>query len=297
MNNSQVSRGKAPLGNGFLHSKDFKVRDKEYIMSKPSPPWLVPEYPPLKCDDPVGKSSVEGQIVYYPRVVRSQADDPINNQVIGNVSFMLFKEPKKFRNGQPAYGFFKLRGNWASEEQARDQASKIIREKDSRYIILQAPVGHWVPITDQTAFCKDVHDVKTSKDDMALHDTAKKEKMAEQKALMREIREREEELKQGGDIYDDPESLTYYSMRRVTEMRLTESRDKQRNQLEALEETLRKVRKELKTLEQTHSEYKDQWIERYNEERRKGGIPDFIPSEKLFDEYESLKLEDLSKDE
>jgi len=85
-------------------------------------------------------------------------------------------------------------------------------------------------------------------------------------------------------------------MRRVTDMKLVEARDQARNQLESMENTLNKVRKELKELELKSPEYKDQWIERYNEERRKGGLPDFIPAEDLFDEYEKITLDELSKE-
>lgn len=48
------------------------------------PEWLVPGYPPLKCDDAVGKAAVEGQMVYYPKVVRSNADYPISGQAMGD---------------------------------------------------------------------------------------------------------------------------------------------------------------------------------------------------------------------
>ena len=259
-------------------------------MSKPLPPWLVPGYP--KLDAEVGKAAIEGQLVYYPKVVRSQIDEPINNQTVGCVSYMLFDEPKELRNGSKVYGFLKLRGNWSTQEQAEAQASKIIREMDSKNKIRLAPIGHWLPITEEDAFCKEQVDVKTKEDEIALRDKAVREKIAKQKKIMREIREREEELK-SGDIYDDPTSLTYYSMRRVTEMKLVESRDKIKEQLNSIQGTLNKVRQELKQLELKSPEYKDQWIDRYNEERKKGGLPDFIPAEDLFDEYEKVTLEEL----
>lgn len=260
------------------------------MATKPHPPWLVPGYPPLEGD--VGKASVDGQLVYYPKVVRSQIDDPIANQALGSLSFMLFKEPRKFRNGKPVYGFVKLRGNWSDKTQATRHASKIIKEMDSRFQIRLAHVGHWVPITEETAFCQDMLDVKMHKDEVQLRDEATKEKTSHDKQIMREIREREEEMK-SGDIYDDPTSLTYYSMRRVTAMRLVESRDNAREQLKSTEKIIRKVCKELKRLELDHSDYTGKWIERYNEERHKGGLPDFKPAEDLFDEYENIHFDNL----
>jgi len=256
------------------------TEDPEIKKSK-APEWLVPLYPPLKGDDAVGKAAVEGQMVHYPKVVRTMTDPPLVGQRLSCVSFMLFKEPKKLSNGVPVYGYIKMRGNWADESQATFEASKIIKEVDSKYQVRVAPTGAWVPITDEQAFIKDVIEVRTSKEQILLHDEAAKEKMAEERRIKNEIREREEELKNDGDIYDDPTSLTYYSMRRVTEKTLIESRDRQINQLESTHQILYKVRKELKKLEIDHPDYIDKWIDRYNEERHKAGIPDFVPSEEL----------------
>jgi len=261
--------------------------------AKPLPPWLVPGYPPLKGEDVVGKASVEGQVVYYPKVVRSQVDNPIQGQKMGCVSLMLFEKPRKFKSGKPVYGFFKIRGNWSTQEQAISQSAKIVREQDSKYKVRLAPVGHWLPITDQESSEEEKIDVRMKKDEVHLRDEAAREKRTQQRTIMRELREREEELKSDGDIYDDPESLRYYSMRRVTEMKLTEQRDKLVAQLDAIGGTLRGVRKELKRIEVDHSDYIKQWLDCYNEEREKNGIPAYIPAEGLFKEYESTVFESL----
>lgn len=259
---------------------------------KTSPEWLVPDYPPLKYDDATGKAAVDGQLVSYPKVVRTMTDPPIPNQSLSLVSFSLFKEPRTLRNGVPVYGFVKIRGTCNDESQARFMGSKIVREVDSKYQVRIAPTGAWVPITDENAFVKDVQDVRMNDDELHLQDEAAKEKQAKQRQVMREIREREEEAK-SGDVYDDPTSLTYYSMRRVTANRLMESRESVKTQMETINSTLRKVEKELKRLEVTHPEYEEEWVERYNVERRKGGLPDYVPNEDQISEYKSAVFESL----
>lgn len=255
-----------------------------------TPDWLVPNYPPLKCDDPAGQAAVEGQIQFYPRVVRTMVDPPVMGQRLGLVSFVLFKESRKLSNGKPVYGYVKFRGAYADKSQAKFEASKIIREVDSRYPVRIAPMGAWVPITDEEAFTKEHVDVRMTEDEKHLRDEAVKEKEAEQRRISREIREREEEVK-SGDIYDDPESLTYYSMRRVTEVRLLEYRDKYLQQIENITKSLRQVQKETKNLEVKYPDYKERWIDCYNEERRKAGIPDYVPSEEQMAEHENATLE------
>lgn len=256
------------------------------------PDWLVPGYPPLKAEDAVGKAAVEGQLWHYPRVVRTMVDPPLPGQRIGCLSFMLFKEPRKLQNGMPVYGYVKLRGNWADDSQGKFEASKIVREVDSKYVIRLAPVGAWVPITEEDSFVKEKLDVKMHKDEVCLRDQAVKEKEADQRRIMREIREREDEAK-SGDIYDDSTSLTYYSMRRVTELRLMEARENILRQLDSYGTTLRKVQKETKRLERDHPEYIEDWIDCYNAERRKAGIPDYVPSEEQEKEHNDVKFESL----
>jgi len=249
-----------------------------------APEWLIPNYPALKSNDLVGRAAVEGQLVPYPKIVRTMTDPPVNNQSIGNISFILFNEPKKTKSGKPIYGFCKLRGNWNGEQQATFEASKIIREVDSKYPIKLAPVGGWVPITEDEDASKEKLDVRMKEEEIQLRDEAVKEKEAENRRIQREIQDRAEELKKG-DIYDDPTSLTYYSMRMVTELRLIEERERQLKQLAGVEDNIRKVQEELAKLEVKHPSYKEDWIERYNEERRKSGIPDFCPSEGFLDAH------------
>lgn len=249
-----------------------------------TPDWFIPDYPALKSNDLVGRTAVEGQLTPYPKIVRTMTDPPVNNQSIGTISFMLFSEPKKTKAGKPIYGFCKLRGNWNGEQQATFESSKIIREIDSKYPIKLAPVGVWVPITEDEDAAKEKIDVRMKEEEMHLRDEAIKEKEAEHRKIQRELKERADELRKG-DVYDDPTSLTYYSMRMVTELRLVEERERQIRQLSSVEDNIRKVQEELARLEAKHPSYKDQWVDRYNEERRKSGIPAFCPSEAFLDAH------------
>jgi hypothetical protein len=249
------------------------------------PEWAIPTYPPLSSDDLVGRAAVEGQIVSYPKIVRTMIDPPIPNQSIGCISYMLFDEPKKAKGSEkPVYGFMKLRGNWNNQQQATFESSKIIREVDSKYQIRLAPVGTWVPITEDQSCIKEKTDVRMNEEEHHLRDQAVKDKESEQRRIQRELHERTEELK-SGDIYDDPTSLKYYSMRMVTELRLIEELDRQTRQIQNVKDNIEKVRNELAELEMTHPSYIEDWIECYNVERRKVGIPDFCPSEDFMTEH------------
>lgn len=263
-----------------------------------TPNWFIPDYPPLKSSDLVGKAAVEGQIVTYPKVVRTTADPPIINQTIGNVSFMLFDQPKKTKSGKPIYGFLKLRGTWNGEQIARAEASKIIREVDSKFPIKLSPIGMWVPITEDEDSAREKIDVKTNEEEIQLRDEATREKNMERKKIQQDLEERRKELEESGDIYDDPTSLRYYTMRMVTSIRLREEKIRLMKQLSDIDINVDKVNRDLYNLEKIHSEYKNEWVDCYNIERRKSGIPDFQPDEGFInyhiDHLKKLELNDNS---
>ena len=269
-----------------------EVIDRQMDSSK-KPEWLIKDYPPLTGD--TSKEAVRSQTIKYPKVVRQMDDPPIANQMYGNLSFMFFDDPKTLSTGKKVYGFCKVRGVWPTETTATEDSKRIIREVDSRFQIRIAPIGAWVPLTNENAFCKDLLDVSTKDDDMnQLRSEAIKQKEGEQRKIMRELKEREEDVCTE-DLYDDKTTLKYYSMKRVTEMRLSEACEINRKKLVKTEYNQHKVRLELKQLELDKPQYKDEWVECYNQEREKSGIFAYVPGEDEFDEYEKTTAEELEQ--
>jgi hypothetical protein len=260
--------------------------------------WLIQDYPPIKGVDMVGRAIINGQTVVYPKVVRDMVDPAISGQAYGNLSFMLFKEARTLRSGYPVYGFVKLRGNHSSDTWAKKDSNRIVLDVDSKYPVLTSPVGHWLPITEDTRFCQELVDAtpddgsKAEREIDSLRSEATKKKEEERKRRQREIHDRMEDAK-SGDIDDDPESLRYYSMHRVTEWRLTERRDIQEKLLKKAKDKLLEIRRELKEIEIEHPEYADDWLDCYNEERAKAGIAPHNPGEDDFKEYEESTLDYL----
>jgi hypothetical protein len=132
-------------------------------------------------------------------------------------------------------------------------------------------------------------DVRTDKSELHLRDRAMKDKEQEEKRIALELKEREEQAK-NEDLYDNTKTLRFYSMRRVTAMRLEENIIAKRAELERLEKILyEKVYAELIALEKEYPEYEDQWIKCFDEERAKSGISPFVPSATQFDEYNKYR--------
>jgi len=253
------------------------------MASSSTPDWYDPEYPPLKGS--VGQAAVKGQTVSYPMVVRSNFDPTVIGQQVGLVSFIFFKEPQIDKtSGKPIYGFFKLRGNYPDIDTAKKNAANLIRDHDSKYRIRTGPVGYWLPITEADGPGTDMTDVRMREDEVHLRDQAAKDAQNEEGRVMKELEDRKEQLKK--DIYDDPTSLDYYTMKRVTDLRLQEMYDVEKNRLIEIEQKLEVVRKELKKLEGANPKYRDGWVDNYNEGRKKVGMPLYVPSEKHLTNYE-----------
>lgn len=259
------------------------------------PTFFNPDFPHLTNDD-IGQAAVNGQVISYPMVVKKMVDPTIVDgdsvQKFGNLSFMLFETPKMF-NGKPIYGYVKLRGHYSCEETARNKAYNLVREVDSKYQIRIAPVGVWVPISESDSVIKELYDVREKENEIHLRDQAIKEKEKEDNRKIAEIKEARERLEKDGDIYDDPESIRFYTMKRVTEMTLTEAYHAQVSKIKELEKKIGEQRIILKRIEVDYPNYPSEWIDCYNAERAKTSLSTFIPGETQFAEYEACTLEGL----
>ena len=255
------------------------------VATPAAPTWLCPTYPPFYGE--VGEAAVNGQIVTYPNLVRSQIDFAVQSQSYGLFTMMLFAEPKKTRAGKYVYGFAKLRGNYADESQARAAAASIVRNQDSKNTIRIIPVGQLFPITDDPALIQDTVDVGSKAEDekKELERKAIQEKAEERVRIQRELKEREEEVKNARDYNEDPDSLDYYTMQRNTWMMLRENIAIEEKKLESLKNKWADRRRLLAELDSKHPTYDTAWIEHLNVERRKSGFPDFVPGEKDLEAY------------
>ena len=226
-----------------------------------------PKAPPLTENEM--KFARKELISAFPKVTRHKVDPEIPHQVIFNVSFMLLDKP---HNG--VVGFFKPRGVFSDEDKATTHAEDIIKTVDSCFIIHQAHMGHWSPITNNQEYSKDQMDVKTQKDELALRDRAMKEAARKNQELKRELEERKEEVKNRTHDDDNPESLDYYTKKKVAQKELSAYISQGKEKLKVLKKSLRKVDNELFQINKKHPDYCNQWLDNYNKERVRAGLPE-----------------------
>jgi hypothetical protein len=264
--------------------------------TKPQPTYFHPKHPVL--EDDVEEAAVNGQLIKYPSIVRGMTDPVLKvPQAYTNISFMLFKEPRNLSTGKHVYGFVKARGAWPDHEVATREASKIIKKFDSKYKILVAPTGKWLPITDEESFCSNNINVDLNPSNPINVDNELekeiKERRKQEESIKKELEERTLQLQsEDDDVYDDPFSLDYYTNKRSTEMKLTESINKYKKILEDLYKTRHNTFAQLRKLEKVNPNYKDEWLDNYDIPRKAIKLPRFIPSKEQFKDYENAKISD-----
>ncbi len=279
------------------------MENEKEVVKQQIPYWFNPKYPKLDENDEVGKAALEHQVVLYPQIVRQNIDPVIPGHTHTIISFNLFEKPRMFRD-QPIYGFVKVRGDAEDDKVAIKNANKLVLEVDSKFMMRVCRTGEWVPITESTSVIKDVYDVSEDKGTMVrneedknklkmLRTEANKGKDKETKRIESELKDREKQLKEGGDVYDKPESIEFYVTKRVTEMKLHETVQVHELKLEELKKKLGEQRIILKKLEQQYPTHSENWLEVYNQGREKISLPRLIPGEHQFEEYEEETLKSL----
>jgi hypothetical protein len=240
-------------------------------------------------------------IVSYPKTFKQNIDPPVYGQSFANIAFILFPKEKIFmtKYGKPVYGYVKVRGSHPTHEAAYIDSQRIIREVDSKHQNKIGQVGAWLPITDDTVFIAELTDVG-DESKKQLRSDAEREKEAEARRVQRELKDRQDEM-QKTDIYDHPDTIAFYVMKRVTEMKLTETIAEFEVKLKDLLEKRIKVWRELRYLEQLNPSHVDGWLDVYNAERTKMSISAFVPGETQFADFEKYKptaddLKDMSID-
>lgn len=231
--------------------------------------WYQPDASPLSKKEE--EAAYEGQI-NYPKVIRQRKDPPIVNQTHSLLSFLFLPES---HNG--VFAFVKCRGVYGDKTSADDAGKKIIRDVDSKFKINIAPVGQWVPITDDSRFCAEDVDVKMNEDDpdeIQLNDDAVKETERRHEKIRKDLQDRAKKLLDpNDDPYADEEGIKYYIMRRVTRACAKQYIEEEEKKKQDLIKKLESIEEIIAGIEEKFPSYKEEWLTVYNKGRKDVGLP------------------------
>jgi len=215
----------------------------------------------------------------FPQVERSYADPVIFNQLIGLFSFIPAKGASPNENG--VYGFAKLRGNYATQLEASQQAENLIRNVDSYHQIFHSYVGRPFPLTLSSKYSAetDVIDIRKEITKSVSNDI--KDKKEEERKIIKEIKEKEEKLKEDTrkeevDPYDEYITLC------VKKAQISWTYLEHFKKIAELKGIISKTRERLQQLDKEYPDFRDKYFEKYMDARRESGIKDSKEDETNF---------------
>lgn len=205
----------------------------------------------------------------FPQVERRFADPPLDMQRIGLISFVPAKGATP--NDQGIYGFAKLRGNFATELEASEQAERLIRMVDSYHQIYHTYVGRPFPLTCSSDYSKEVTRVELQKETAsAISDDIRKKREKEQREI-EEIKNREKELLE--DVKKTEENRDdHYTTLRVKKAQLTWTYIETEKKLQQMAGLIARARHEIEDLDVAHPELKNTYYNKYMEARKQAGL-------------------------
>lgn len=205
----------------------------------------------------------------FPQVERRYADPPVDLQRVGLISFVPAKGAQP--NDKGVFGFAKLRGNYATEEEASERATYLIRNVDSYHQIYHTYVGRPFPITFSSDYSKEVDRVELRKETVeSISEDVRKKREKEQQDI-EEIKQREQELL--SDVSKEKEDDDdHYTTLRVKKAQLMWTYNETKNKLEQMRGLIAKTRREIELLDKKQPELSKIYYQKYVDAREKAGL-------------------------
>jgi hypothetical protein len=270
------------------------------IKNNPFKPSVSTE--PLSADqmiDAMAKLHDNTTISTFPRVERRYADPPIINQNYALISFVPSAEAKPDSDG--CYGCMKIRGVYASIEEADERAEYLIKNVDSYHSILTTFVGRPFPLIecDGEKYGAKLNKIDVDKKTEQVISKDVKQKREQEHKEMADIKKREENLKK--DVKREVEEIPLdevYTTLRVKRSQLIYTYVDNQRKMEELKKLIIDTDNEIKELDERDSKYKQNYLEQYMNARRESGFDDTkINQSETFMRYlgDDINLDELLK--
>lgn len=219
----------------------------------------------------------------FPKVERQFADPPIPLQTFGLLSFVPSKGATPDKDG--VFGFMKIRGNYASQQEAAERCEYLIRNVDSYHGIFQAYVGRPFPVTVDPKYSAKVDQIDIRKKATEVISEDVKEKRQQEKKEIEQVKEREKKLLEESKEDYVPDPYEQYTMYKVKKAQLVWGYHKTQKELEKMKEIIIKTRAQIKEMDEQNPDFSQQYFDRYMKARRDAGIPDEHNTEENFVKY------------
>lgn len=223
----------------------------------------------------------------FPKVDKFYADPLINSQIYCLHSFVPTKGAKPDEKG--VYGFIKFRGAFATQQEADERSEFIIRNVDSFHDIFTSYCGRPFPLSHNTDFVQETREIDIKDQIVKAVSEDVKSKVMKDKEVKDQIKEREEKLLAESVTGEVPEDR--YITLQVKRANLVHVYVETQKSLEKIKASIFKCREEISTLDSENPQYKEEYIEKYNNARKQSGLDSFKDNTYL--QYMGLNDEEI----
>ena len=207
----------------------------------------------------------------FPRVDRTYADPPILLQTVGLLSFTPAKGATPNTNG--VFGFAKLRGNYATQLEAKQRAETIIRNIDSYHQIYHTYVGRPFPVTDSSKYSAETDEIDIRKEMTASVSSSIKNKKKKDQKEIEEIKQREEALlKESRQDPEDVDPYDNYITLRVKKAQLSWTYLEHLKKIDEIKVIVVRTREDLSKMEKEDPEFAKKYFAKYVKAREDVGL-------------------------
>lgn len=215
--------------------------------------------------------NVKDFVQKFPKFEKFYADPKHENQVHCLVSFFPAKGATPDSDG--VYGMLKVRGTFATQDEADLKAEYLIRNVDSFHSIYHTYVGRPFPLAETKKYICETKEIDIKKKIVETTSEEVRKKRDDEKKTMEEIKEREKELladvsKTEIDPYDRYVELM------VKKSQLTWTYSETNKKMNEMKNNIIKSRDELASLRTQNEDYHTKFFQRYMDARKSSGLPD-----------------------
>ena len=222
---------------------------------------------------------------------RKYTDPIIPGQTYSLHSFIPSKGATPDSDG--IYGMLKIRGTFGTLEETNEKAEDLIRNHDSYHKIYHGWVGKPMPITTKSDFSAAVEEIDINQQISKIVREDVKEKRKMEKKQVKEIRERERNLKEAVE-QEASDPYEKYTCLRVKKAQVVWSFMEHRQKINEMLDVFEKTLLEIKDMDDEDDDYSKRYLDRYLEAREKAGIPE-DKNDVSFMKYLNIDVIDLEE--
>lgn len=213
--------------------------------------------------------------IRFTQVEKYYADPVIYGQHIALVSFVPAKGAKPDKDN--IYGMMKVRGVFASEQEANDRAEFIIKNVDSYNEIFHTYVGRPFPITNSDMYSNEIEtiDIRQKTTDIISNDILAKKKNEKQE--IEQMKEREKALLEESKKaqQDSPlDEFEQYITQQVKRAQLIWTYKETLSKLKQMKESIKKSSEILEEMDKEHPDFMLKYKDKYYQARKEANLKD-----------------------